>query len=497
MASQQQLSFAIKAVNDAKKALNDAERDVLNLGKAADESEKKSGGLGKALGGIPIPAVAAGAAIGGATAFMFSAVKAAIEDEAATKRLEQALRNSSGAYDENLAKVNAAIEAGAKKAFTDDQVRDSFQQLLAATGDTNEALSRQALAMDLSRGAGISLEQASKMVGRVTEENVEAFKKMGITIGEGASEAEALAVIQQKFGGQADAYAKSTAGQMESAKIQLGEVKEQIGTALLPVVAKLATVFANDVVPAIQSFVNVAGPKVKEFAADVKRYWESDIKPALDALKKAWEDLEPVILPLLKIIADDVERMVKSVALALGIIVDLLGGDFSGAWTKAKELVDVQVEFIQKTAGNLVTFVTNLAPLMLEAGKAVGSAMLDGLKDGLTGTVGFVQDVGAEILKALKAMVNVAIIDPINRALEFHVGGSILGKDWGVNINPPDIPHLAAGGIVNRPTLALIGEAGPEAVVPLSGPNARGFGASITIVAIDARISHAPPVCEP
>jgi hypothetical protein len=31
----------------------------------------------------------------------------------------------------------------------------------------------------------------------------------------------------------------------------------------------------------------------------------------------------------------------------------------------------------------------------------------------------------------------------------------------------PTIPALAEGGIVTRPTLALIGEAGPEAVVPL------------------------------
>src|SRR5690606_19691241 len=32
---------------------------------------------------------------------------------------------------------------------------------------------------------------------------------------------------------------------------------------------------------------------------------------------------------------------------------------------------------------------------------------------------------------------------------------------------PPRIPALAAGGIVTRPTLARVGEAGPEAVVPL------------------------------
>ena len=38
------------------------------------------------------------------------------------------------------------------------------------------------------------------------------------------------------------------------------------------------------------------------------------------------------------------------------------------------------------------------------------------------------------------------------------------------------IPKMADGGIVNKPTLALIGEAGPEAVVPLSKMNAGGGG---------------------
>lgn len=37
------------------------------------------------------------------------------------------------------------------------------------------------------------------------------------------------------------------------------------------------------------------------------------------------------------------------------------------------------------------------------------------------------------------------------------------GKGWSV----PDIPMLASGGIVTGPTLALVGEAGPEAVIPL------------------------------
>ena len=41
-----------------------------------------------------------------------------------------------------------------------------------------------------------------------------------------------------------------------------------------------------------------------------------------------------------------------------------------------------------------------------------------------------------------------------------------------VGAGAPGIPSLGSGGIVRRPTLALIGESGPEAVVPLSGNSA-------------------------
>jgi SLT domain-containing protein len=41
-------------------------------------------------------------------------------------------------------------------------------------------------------------------------------------------------------------------------------------------------------------------------------------------------------------------------------------------------------------------------------------------------------------------------------------------------------PALAAGGIVRKPTFALIGESGPEAVVPLG--NGEEFGGSQTII---------------
>jgi hypothetical protein len=54
------------------------------------------------------------------------------------------------------------------------------------------------------------------------------------------------------------------------------------------------------------------------------------------------------------------------------------------------------------------------------------------------------------------------------------VNGVPSGEDSG-------IPAMARGGIVTRPTVALIGEAGPEAVVPLSRLNSVGRGVVVNI----------------
>lgn len=48
-------------------------------------------------------------------------------------------------------------------------------------------------------------------------------------------------------------------------------------------------------------------------------------------------------------------------------------------------------------------------------------------------------------------------------------------KENAAGVGELDIPKMAAGGIVTGPTLALIGEAGPEAVVPLSGTRGKDY----------------------
>jgi len=54
-----------------------------------------------------------------------------------------------------------------------------------------------------------------------------------------------------------------------------------------------------------------------------------------------------------------------------------------------------------------------------------------------------------------------------------HVGGG--------TIDFPNVPYLAKGGIVSHATLAMIGEAGPEAVVPLNRLGSSGDGLHVHV----------------
>ena len=58
-----------------------------------------------------------------------------------------------------------------------------------------------------------------------------------------------------------------------------------------------------------------------------------------------------------------------------------------------------------------------------------------------------------------------------------QVGSTVIGQ------RPTPEMALATGGIVTAPTIARLGEYGPEAVIPLTGGNARGgFGSTYNIV---------------
>ena len=70
-----------------------------------------------------------------------------------------------------------------------------------------------------------------------------------------------------------------------------------------------------------------------------------------------------------------------------------------------------------------------------------------------------------------------------------------------VHFDVDDFPSLGSGGIVRSPTLALIGESGPEAVVPLGSGGSFGSSAPIVVQTYldgyqiaEATVPHIPSV---
>ena len=109
---------------------------------------------------------------------------------------------------------------------------------------------------------------------------------------------------------------------------------------------------------------------------------------------------------------------------------------------------------------------------------AAGEAIADAAAETAAGIIA-----AAEAAAVLAAALAGLTADEIKAALtdEAAGNGAATGGSDGVKVNPPggDMIALASGGIVTSPTMALIGEAGPEAVIPLS--RGGGFGGGITI----------------
>ena len=174
------------------------------------------------------------------------------------------------------------------------------------------------------------------------------------------------------------------------------------------------------------------------------------------------------------------------IALIIGLIANLITylSDFSGKVQEGSEMMwsaleQDWVEKINKLKEQWDAFWNGIgtkwevAKQAFAAAKTTISATLtsiwDSIKQIFNGIKNTINTVIESIKKIVKDGINF-IIDKLN-ALSFDIpdwlkdvplAGNLAGKHFGFNI-----PRLAIGGIVDKPTTAVIGEDGTEAVIPL------------------------------
>jgi phage-related protein len=200
--------------------------------------------------------------------------------------------------------------------------------------------------------------------------------------------------------------------------------------------------------------------------------WEG-IKALTSAV---WEGLKSLVKLGVSALVDADKSIPGRFAEGLSNLKTLVSNIFHAAMTsgldKVRDIGGTIVDWIRAIPGKIGALADNF--------RQVGRNLIEAFINGLSAAAGFVSNIAGNVWDALKGMINSAI-DHINAALSFSFDTHVPGVGT-VSVNPPDIPHLAKGGIVTRPTVALIGEAGPEAVVPLNRRNTPGLGGGVTVI---------------
>jgi hypothetical protein len=211
--------------------------------KLETNSERASFALKKAF----IPATAA---LAGLTAGLAMSAKAAAEDQAAQVQLARQLQATTGATDKQIkANEDFVSTLSRSAAVADDELRPALASLVRGTGDLASAQDALKTVLDVSAATGKGVQEVADAVSKAYAGNTKAIKQLSPElyqlIKDGASVDEVMQSLASTFGGAASTAANTAQGKFKNLTIQLGEAKEAIGTALLPVVEIMVGAFTN------------------------------------------------------------------------------------------------------------------------------------------------------------------------------------------------------------------------------------------------------------
>ena len=437
-----------------------SEFDSKGLDKALKEFQSLEGAGAKAGFAIKKAALPAAAAIGGLAVALGSATKAAMEDEAAQVELARTLNISASATDAQVAATeNMISKMSLASGIADDDLRPALANLVRGTKDIGKAQEGLSLAMDISTATGKDLATVSDALAKAYGGNMKGLKalspEMATLIKEGADLNTVMDVLGGTFGGATAEAAGTAEGQMKRFGIAIAETKENIGAALIPVVEKvlpLLTAMGAWAQENTTTFLVIAGAiggiaaAILVANAAIKVYTlYTQLAAAANFLLNAALMANPITMVIIAVVA-------------LIAILTALYFKFDGV----RKIVDTVFKAI--TTGVKFSF------------------------DAITGYFEFVMGVYKSIFNGIAKLWN-NTIGKLSFSFPSWVPG-LGGKGFSV----PNIPMLAEGGIVTGPTLAMIGEAGPEAVIPLSKMGGMGGGITVNVnggLATSAEIGQA------
>ncbi|NDF54508.1 MAG: hypothetical protein EB145_09980 [Proteobacteria bacterium] len=424
-----------------------SEFDGKGIDKAIKEFKQLETAGEKAQFAIKKAAIPAAAALGGLAIAGAAAAKAAMEDQKSSAELARQLKISTRATDDQVKATEDMISSMTlATGVADTDLRNALSVLARGMGETGLATENLKLAMDISAATGKDLTSVSEALAKAYNGQTTALAKLDPSlkglVKEGASFNELGKIMQDTFGGAATAAAETAEGRFKRMQTAIGEAQESIGAALIPIIEKLLPFLEK-----LAKFVSENTDLIVTLGAAF-----AGISAAVlvtNTAMKAWTVIQTAATVAQK--AFNLAMSANPIVLATAAIV-AIGAAVVLAYKKFEPFRDIV--------------------------DSIGKA----LKAAFTGTVDAIKTAVGAYLTVYKTMFN-TIAKAWNNTvgkLSFKIPSWVPGLG-GKGFDVPNIPELANGGLVMQPTLALVGEAGPEAVVPLDRMGQMGGNVTINV----------------
>lgn len=458
-----------KAIKDFKKldgVTNKSAFGLKTMDSAVTNGVKNIAKFAAVAGGI-------GAVIGG------TFIKAALESQKVMKQSEAIIKTTGGAANvtaEQLAKMTDTLS---KQTGVDDEVIQSsanllltFKQVQNQAGKGNAIFDRAMQSVvDLGSVFG-STDSAAMQLGKALSNPVKgvgALARAGINFTDQQKEQiktlvktgdvlSAQKIILKEVESQVGGVAAATATDFDRMKVAVGNLAEDLGTLLLPLFEKLSRFVTEEIVPIFQRFSDIIGRK--GLGAGLKYLGSEGVK--------AIQNLEGWGAVIYGIVAAVTALKVAMVAFTVAQgIANIAVLAFGVAWNATG---------IGLIVSAIAALVVGLAAayIKFEGFRKVVNSVINGV----IGYFEFMANIWRQVINVIIRGYNLLpFVDDVPLLGEFNFG-RIGGKaaPTGADKSRLDvIPKMAEGGIVTKPTLAMIGEGGEsEAVIPLSKLNQGG-----------------------
>lgn len=382
--------------------------------------------------------------IGGVVeAALYKTVQAATDAQEKMAQFDNTLKNTAnGSVPAVRDALLKAADATLKLGFDNEEAAGALAKFYQRTGDVTDSVKLNTIAMDLARAKHIDLNTAATLVGQVLSGNGKVLKQYGINIKDSATPLQALNELHEKTKGSAEAFAASFAGQQQILGQALGELEENIGQKLLPILTDLAQ-RAIVVINAVKKWTD-AHPELTSKIVLITAVIGSlllvlaPLMIALPAIISFFTLLSPAVLAVVAILAGLI-LIIKNVI----DIFDLFKNHSKEVWDGIVIIFQDAINSITNFFKPLIDLLDNVLNKISSIGSSIGSVV---------GKVGGA--IGSGISSAYNAVASV-----------------VTG-------------HRAQGGNVTAGNSYLVGENGAEMFTPSTGgiiSSNSGGGKSINI----------------